>query len=59
MKSDGTEKGLLATISLLVNKNLSSKFSFIPELQKESNSSSSSGSGEGEDFSKIKLGPEE
>lgn len=59
MKSDGTQKGLLATISLLVNKNLSSKFSFIPELQKESNSSSSSGSGEGEDFSKIKLGPEE
>ena len=62
LKSDGTDKGLLATISLLVNKNLSSKFSFIPELQKESNSSSkdgSSSSGGEEDFSKIKLGPEE
>ena len=62
LKSDGTDKGLLATISLLVNKNTTNKFSFSPELQKEktsSSSSSSSGESGEEDFSKIKLGPEE
>jgi len=32
VKSDGTDKGLLATISLLVNKNNTNKFSFTPEL---------------------------
>jgi hypothetical protein len=53
---------LLATISLLVNKNTTNKFSFSPELQKEktsSSSSSSSGESGEEDFGKIKLGPEE
>lgn len=59
LKSDGTDRGLLATISLLVNKNTTNKFSFTPELQKENTSSSSSSSSGEEDFGKIKLGPEE
>lgn len=59
VKSDGTDKGLLATISLLVNKNNTNKFSFTPELQKEKTESSSSESSDSEGTSKIKLGPEE
>ena len=59
IKTDGTEKGMAAMISLLVNKNSSSKFTFTPELQHEKDGSSSSSGSGGEGLDKLKLGPEE